>query len=68
MERNEYFLSIDMDTGEIEVMPVTTPMESVPFGCFIPHITGTREQMEQRKRELINTRIKKARKIKKVNR
>lgn len=65
MRSNMYCLSIDKDTGDINIMPERTPMEPVPYGCYIPHDRGTLEQMEQKKQLLINERIQHVRRIKK---
>ena len=64
-EKPELFcLSIDMDSGEIDVLPVTTPAERVNFGCYIPHHTGSRQQMEALRERIITSRFNRIRKIK----
>ena len=51
-------LWIDQDTGEIHVIPASTPIEKNPLGFYVPHWSGTKEEMEKRKRKIIMQRMK----------
>jgi len=53
-----YCLWINQDTGEINVIPTSTPIEKVPFGFYVPHHMGSMSQMEKKKRQIILSRIK----------
>ncbi len=55
----KFFLSIDPDTGEIDILPVSTPAEKVNFGSYIPRHIGTRTQMEALREEIIMNRVRK---------
>lgn len=46
----KYCLWINQDTGNIHIVPSSTPLESMPFGYYVPHFTGTRKEMKKRKR------------------
>jgi hypothetical protein len=54
----KHCLWINQDSGEINVIPISTPIEFVPLGFYVPHWEGSKAQMEQRKRQIILSRIK----------
>lgn len=60
-------LWVNQDSGEVNVIEVSTPIERCPLGFYVPQYRGTQAQMEERKRQIIQRRIspKRAKKAKK---
>lgn len=55
---NEVFCHwINQDTGEINTIPVSTPIEKVPLGFYVPHYSGSFKAMEKRKKKIIQSRM-----------
>lgn len=61
-EGRKYCLWIDKDTGDINVIPVSTPIERCPLGFYVPSYRGTKEEMEAQKEKIINRRRRPQRK------
>lgn len=57
----EYCLSLDLDSGEIDILPIGIPTEKVNFGCYIPHQVGTMPEMEKLRSEIIMSRFQRIR-------
>ena len=69
MEQLTHCLWVNQDSGEVNVIEVSTPIERCPLGFYVPHYRGTAAQMEERKRQIIQRRItprKRARKAKRA--
>lgn len=54
----KYCLWINQDIGEINVTPLSTPIEKVPLGFYVTCHIGTKNQLERVKRQIILSRIK----------
>jgi hypothetical protein len=57
MKDQAWLLWENPDTGDIQVIEAETPIEKVNFGYFCHRWTGTKEQMEARKKQIIRQRI-----------
>jgi len=66
-DQSRYCLWIDQDNGDIHIVPISTPIESVPIGFYVPHGIGTLQQMVHRKRQLILSRIKSRKHLKRIS-
>jgi hypothetical protein len=55
-EEKKFCLWIDRDSGDIKVIPITTPIERCPLGFYVPCYRGTKEEMEERKEKIIRRR------------
>lgn len=56
MRSEVYCLWIDRGTGDINVIPISTPIERCPLGFYVPSYRGTREEMEERRGKIIRRR------------
>ncbi len=56
--RDEYGISIDLANGEIEVFQISETPKSWPFGLFVSNKTGTKEQMENLRHNMIAKNLK----------
>jgi hypothetical protein len=65
-DQEKFCLWIDLDSGEIHIIPATTPIERVAYGGYVPHYVGTKKEMEHRKRQLILSRIKPRKHLKRI--
>lgn len=66
--QSTHCLWINEDTGEVNVVELSTPIERCALGFYVPQYRGTQAQMEERKRQIIQRRIsppKRAKKAKK---
>jgi len=66
-DQTRYCLWIDLDSGEIHIIPVAIPIERVAYGGYVPHYVGTKEEMEHRKQQLILSRIRPRKHSKKIS-
>lgn len=54
----EHGITIDLHSGEIEVMRIEDLPRSWPFGQFVSHRTGTFKEMDSLRRSIISNNLK----------
>jgi hypothetical protein len=55
---DEHCISLDLANGEIEIFRVSETPKAWPFGLFISTRTGTKQQMENLRSNLIMNNLK----------
>ncbi|MGV8092511.1 MAG: hypothetical protein AB2L24_11685 [Mangrovibacterium sp.] len=66
-DQSRYCLWIDQDNGDIHIVPLSTPIEPVPIGFYVPHGIGTLQQMERRKQQILLDRVKRRKFSKRIS-